>query len=224
MRPPGDEVWAVVPVKRLSAAKSRLRDALGPATRIALSRAMLEDVLGALGAASGLAGIRLVSADPEVAAIGRRHGAQTVMDREEAGTSAAATQGIAALPEGWGGVVILPADIPFVTAQEIERVLAALPLHGVVLAPAIRDGGTNLLAMRSAARIPLCFGEASFERHRAAAVEPAVMVLAGAGRDIDVEADLHAVTPRDAVTATTRLLRDLFSSDASCDDKDFPAL
>ena len=216
MNCPRSEVCAIVPVKRFSAAKSRLKKLLDPAARIDLSRAMLEDVLYALSGLSGRVSIRIVSADPDAATIAWRYGAQTVLDRQEAGTSAAVAQGIASLPQRWTRVLVMPADIPFVTESEIDRVLAALPGSGVVLVPAERDGGTNMLAMAAASQITPQFGEGSFERHvaaaRAASIEPAVIRLSGAGHDIDMEADLRGPMPCAEGTRTRHILEQFVAS------------
>ena len=56
-------VWAVVPVKELDRAKERLAPVLPPERRRALMLAMLEDVLAALAAAPGLAGLAVVTVD-----------------------------------------------------------------------------------------------------------------------------------------------------------------
>lgn len=187
-------LWALVPVKRLSFAKKRLDNSIGPDQRVELSRAMLEDVLTALATTKGLAGVRLVTADTAIADIGHRFGAETTMDQCESGTSAAIEQGMASLPNNWGGVIAMPADIPFVTSAEIERVANALTDHSIVIVPAERDGGTNVLAMSASSRIELCFGPSSFSRHVAAAhavhLKTTVVHLVGAGHDIDVAADL----------------------------------
>jgi 2-phospho-L-lactate guanylyltransferase len=65
---------AVVPAQAFTAAKQRLGDALPAATRAALARAMLEDVLAALSGAS-LDRVVVITPDAEVAAVAERHGA-----------------------------------------------------------------------------------------------------------------------------------------------------
>ncbi len=66
-------VWAVVPVKQLARAKQRLSGLLGPEQSRLLCDAMLDDVLAALTAARGLAGILVVSSDPAARALAMRH-------------------------------------------------------------------------------------------------------------------------------------------------------
>ena len=56
-RPLHRDVWAIVPIKEIVFAKQRLAKALSPARRQELAVAMFEDVMQALSASRGLAGI-----------------------------------------------------------------------------------------------------------------------------------------------------------------------
>ena len=68
--------WAILPVKEMAGAKQRLAPLLSPDERIELMRVMLRDVLAALSAAQGLAGIALVTLDPWAQALAQDHGAR----------------------------------------------------------------------------------------------------------------------------------------------------
>jgi len=188
-------IWALVPVKRFSRAKTRLAGVLGHAERTALASAMLADVLEALAKTEGLAGVLVVTGDAEAAAIAGGFGGKILADPVENGTNAAVLSGLRALG-AWNasGAVVVPGDLPFVTPAELNRVLAALDRAPVVLVPAARDGGTNVLALSPSDIITPAFGRDSFARHLAAAtaarIEPVVLTLDGAGHDIDVAADL----------------------------------
>src|SRR5260370_38446120 len=85
------DVWAVVPVKELDQAKQRLAPLLGPASRHALAAAMLEDVLAALGAVPGLAGIAVVTVDPAACRLAARYGARVVDEGARDGPTGAVT-------------------------------------------------------------------------------------------------------------------------------------
>ena len=69
-------VWAVVPVKETFLAKQRLATVLSRSLRQALAVAMFEDVMEALSASQGLAGIAVVTLDLKVAQIAARWGAE----------------------------------------------------------------------------------------------------------------------------------------------------
>jgi len=187
-------IWAIVPVKRLSQAKQRLAPVLSRNERAELARTMLHDVLTTLCGTPELAGIIVVSGDPLVANLATQFGARVVSDDIEAGVNPAVQQGLKALDELPVGALIIPADVPFATAGELREVLDELCRNPVVLSPALSDGGTNALAMRSPALIAPCFGEDSFARHQALARDSGVgcgIVRAdGLSRDVDLPNDL----------------------------------
>jgi 2-phospho-L-lactate guanylyltransferase len=204
-------VWALVPIKQLERAKSRLAALLDPHERKTLARAMLCDVLGTLTRVEGLDGILVVTSDPDAASLAAGFGATVIPDPVESGLNAAVQCGLRWLDaEHLTGAVIVPGDIPLVTIAELDAVLQALRSSPVVVAPALRDGGTNILAMKPLLLSP-AFGPDSCARHLAAAralgVEPKKLVLEGAGRDIDVAADLSFFDGDDAATRTRACLR-----------------
>ncbi|MFG1420742.1 2-phospho-L-lactate guanylyltransferase [Roseixanthobacter liquoris] len=192
------DLWALVPVKRFALAKRRLAPELSPAERAALAKAMLRQVLGVLAGCRGLAGILVVTGDPDAMALARAFCAHVLPDAVENGTNAAVRAGMAALDRaGKGGVIVVPGDVPGMTRAELDAVVDALESTSVVLVPATRDGGTNLLAACPPALMAPSFGPSSFARHlesaRTAGRDPRVLHLPGLGRDIDVSADLAAL-------------------------------
>ena len=206
-------MWAVLPVKTLGNAKQRLGGVLGPRERRALFGAMLEDVLGALSRARGLAGIAVVSRDPDVAALARRFGARLIVEDRDGGQTAAVTAAAETLAaDGVGGMITVPGDVPLITPGDIEAVLAE---HGKTSAMTIvpaRDGrGSNCIACSPPGAIAFAFGEGSFERHltaaRKAGITPRVVERPGLGLDIDTPADLDLLLKQPGKTAAHAYLR-----------------
>ena len=74
------DIWAVVPVKDTRMAKRRLGDALSDELRRRLALAMLEDVLMALAASPGLAGIAVVTLDSSASTLASRFGARILVN------------------------------------------------------------------------------------------------------------------------------------------------
>ncbi len=206
------DLWAVVPVKERDRAKERLAPALPPPLRQALAASMLEDVLAALSATSGLAGLILVSVDPAARILARHYGARVVETGAREGHSgavAAAAQLLTA--EGAAGMLTLPGDIPLVTADEIEALLAAhRPAPSFTIAPSHDEQGSNAVLLSPPDAVPLRFGPDSFFPHlRAAAalgIRPNVLHLPGIGLDIDTPEDLLAFARRPSATRTRALL------------------
>jgi 2-phospho-L-lactate guanylyltransferase len=207
------DVWAIVPVKRLSHAKQRLSPLLSGTERADLARAMLHDVLTALCATPELKGIVVVTGDPLVANVATLFGARVVADIPETGVNAAVQQGLRTLDMPSAAVLIVPADVPFATASDLRLVIAELGQYPVVLAPASTDGGTNALAMRKAGLIAPSFGDDSFVRHQAMArgdgADCGIVRIEGLGRDIDCPEDLLFWSGSKKSLQTARLLAEL---------------
>src|SRR5690606_19505384 len=110
-------VIALVPAKRFASAKSRLAKLLSAAERQALSAAMLDDVLAAVSAARGIAGVGVVTAEPLAAAIALRHGAEVIPETAAGGLNDAIMLGAAAVRRrGDAGILVVPADVPLVAS------------------------------------------------------------------------------------------------------------
>ncbi len=196
-------MWAVLPVKGLDGAKQRLGAVLSSRQRSDLSRAMVEDVLEALSAVQGLAGLAVVVGDPAVAAMAERYGARVVFERQSRGQTAAVTAAASILmSEGVDGLIAVPGDVPLATTAEIESVLmahAAAPFAtpSLTIVPAHDSRGSNCIVCSPPDAIPFQFGVDSFQRHldvaRAWAVPTATLRLPGLGLDIDTPADLIAL-------------------------------
>jgi len=191
-------LWALLPVKNLTDAKQRLTAVLNAAERRALFTAMLEDVLSTLAACERLGGIMLVARDPQVREIAAHYGARVLIEPENRGHTAASRLGAVTLArEGAAGMIQVPADIPLVTAADIDAVLDA---HGeapaVTIAPSRDQLGSNAVACSPPDLLPLRFGDDSFfphlERARGLGIEPRIVERPGLGLDVDTPADLVA--------------------------------
>ncbi|MGH6903205.1 MAG: 2-phospho-L-lactate guanylyltransferase [Geminicoccaceae bacterium] len=200
-------LWAVLPVKDRDHAKQRLASVLSAKERQALFRAMLEDVLCALAASDGLAGILLVSRAAEACDLAPRYGASVLVEGENRGHTAASTLGARILAQrGVAGMVQVPADLPLLTPQDIGALLEA---HGhapaVTLAPSRDERGSNAVVCSPADLLPLRFGADSFLPHlrraRALGIEPQIVRRPGLALDIDTPEDLAAFL---AAPSTTR--------------------
>lgn len=192
------EIWAIVPVKSFRRAKSRLVPFLGRARTSQLARAMLMDVLEVLRRSACFAGTLVVAGDEEAVEIAKQYGARVLLDSAEAGTNAAVSSGIAQVLEfGAKACVVVHSDIPFLQLGELNAIIEGLAEAPVVIVPAQRDGGTNVLGLCPPDIIDTAFGQESFARHLALVDEVGVAVkvlrLSGAAHDIDAPIDLdHA--------------------------------
>lgn len=189
-------LWTIVPVKDTRGSKQRLAACLAGAERKALALTMLEDVLEAIAAATGLDRCVLVTIDPQATALAGRLGARVISEGASEGHTGAVMGAARVLGrEGAAGFMTLPGDIPGVTPAEIKALLAA---HGATpdftIAPSHDQQGSNAVVCSPPDAVPLRFGDNSFFPHleaaRRAGIEPKVLHLPGVALDIDTPVDL----------------------------------
>ena len=206
-------IVAIIPVKALPLAKSRLGALLSGPERRALVLTMLSDVLAAVGATRSIAHVGVISADPTVLALASARGAEALLDHAH-DLNAALTQAAAHYAaRGAVATLALPADIPLVQSREIDDLIAVrTTARGMVIAPS-RDGGTNALLAWPPLALPFLFGVGSQARHLAAAHERGLAVrefrTAGMELDVDRPDDLLLLAETDGETETQRLVREL---------------
>jgi 2-phospho-L-lactate guanylyltransferase len=192
-------VWALLPVKDLVRAKSRLAGTLAPHERRALAQAMLEDVLSALVAAEGLQGVLLLSDDPSAELLAHKYAIEVVSEsalgcRGLNGAVAAGRDLLAS--RGVRDMMVVHSDIPLLQAAHIEQLLAryAGPAIDVLIVPDDAGDGTNLMLCGVGSGLEFCYGPGSCRAHQASArrrgLAVEVLPLPGVGLDIDEPADL----------------------------------
>jgi 2-phospho-L-lactate/phosphoenolpyruvate guanylyltransferase len=161
-------VWAIIPVKPFVRAKSRLADVLDAKAREALAENMFRHSLGVVKQSALLAGCTVVSRDTRVLAIAREYKAFTVKEEgaPELNAALARASEVARLQSA-DAVLVLPADLPLHTAQDIDEMITLGRRYHVtvVIAPDRKDEGTNAMLMTPPNLIPFSYGPNSFQRH-----------------------------------------------------------
>jgi 2-phospho-L-lactate guanylyltransferase len=197
--PPRPLTFAILPVKRFAAAKTRLGGEISAGTRRALAEAMVTDVLMALRRTDEVDEVFLVTSEPTADAIGRGYGATVLVDDAEDGQSAATLIGIAhALELGAGRVVLVPADCPALDPAQLADLLSReAPARSVTIVPDRHGSGTNALVLSPPDVIAPSFGPDSRERHEglaaAAGVACEVVTVPTLAIDVDTADDLEVL-------------------------------
>ncbi len=109
----------------------------------------------------------VVSRDPEALTIARDYGARTVQEQGSPQLNTALTRAtMVAVSHSVQGVLIVPADLPLLTADDIHEVinLGANP-PVVVITPDRHRQGTNALLISPPGLIQYEYGPGSFQRH-----------------------------------------------------------
>ena len=193
-------LWAIVPVKPLRRGKSRLAGTLSEDERTHLNQLLLEHTLKTLTNLREIEQILVVSRDPAALSLARDHGARTV--RETSGSpqlnTALTRATVVAQVYATRGVLVLPADLPLMTPDDILSLIKrATKPPVVVIAPDRREEGTNALLISPAGLIDYDFGPGSFKRHceraRQAGARLEVVSLPSLGLDLDLPEDLDEV-------------------------------
>ncbi len=182
------DAHALVPLKALDLAKSRLGGVLSPEERAELMRSLLERVVGAVHEA-GVERITVVTRAPvDGYEVWLDHG----LPWNDALAKATAELVTAPL------VAIVSADLPLLHAEEVAELVEAVPERGIAIARA-HDGGTNAVAMRPPGLVRTHFGEpGSAAVHAGLGVDHVVLDLPGLAFDVDTPEDLarmHATCP-----------------------------
>lgn len=201
----------LVPVKHFENCKQRLSPLLNPEERFALAEAMLQDVATALDRCAHRNDVALVSGDLRAYRLASQHGFAIIEDPEDPGETGAIEMAMrAAIERGADFILVLPADIPLITAAEVNEIFAAVPPEGTVLVPSASGRGTNAVLQRPPTLFPLRFGNDSFLPHLAAARSTGkavrVLTLTGVGLDIDEPADLAELIAAPGATKAQRFL------------------
>lgn len=201
--------WTVVvPVKRLPAAKSRLRGALPAVPHEELALALAADTVRAVLACPAVAGVLVVTDDARVAAELAAAGARIVPDAPDAGLNAAFRHGAATAGRD-AGVIGLTADLPALRAAELAAALAAVAAGPPGVRRFVADAagdGTVLLAAPAGVPLVPRFGVGSAAAHAASGALPLAGDWPSLRRDVDTPADLAAAARIGLGPRTTALL------------------
>ena len=206
-RPDLGRTWAVVPIRGLATAKTRLGPDLDPARRRALGEAMLRRTLEATRDAGSIVGTVVVTKDPEVAGLAQAHGAVGLVEHLPGMNEAIDAARSVAVARGATAVLVLPADIPGVDAAAIDEIVVAAAAEGasrslVGLVSDRHGRGTNALLLAPPGVIEPRFGEDSRAAHHAAATAAGASWL-----ELDGPLALDVDTPADLLLAAAAMAR-----------------
>ena len=212
---------ALVPLKDLVLAKSRLAGVLASVERHALAQAMVEDVLTVLSRHRHIARITLVSDDPGASMLAQKYGADCWTE------GSLGCRGLNPLIQcaserllnaGGEPLVVLHGDLPLLTGEDISHVVESQQaLGGLIVGCDSKGVGTNLLAFNAASTPRFCFGADSCAAHIASAKNAgvAVQVLqrSGIGLDVDEAPDLQCIMEQLHVNTASNTAQLLYNTE-----------
>jgi 2-phospho-L-lactate/phosphoenolpyruvate guanylyltransferase len=207
-------VWAIIPVKPFRDSKSRLAHILTADQRSELTSYMLRRTLDILAGLPTISRTLVVSRDPSVLKLARQHEAMTYeeSDKQDLNTALTRAAHITAAQKA-DCALILPADLPFLTPEDITNVLdAASPescnggngflsrRRGIAICSDRNNNGTNALLVCPPTGFTFQYGTGSYQRHLAEAdrlgLSKCIVVAPGIRFDLDTEKDYQSYLAR----------------------------
>jgi 2-phospho-L-lactate/phosphoenolpyruvate guanylyltransferase len=206
--------YALIPVKDLTQAKVRLSSFLSPTERYTLATAMLDDVLAAVRQASTLERIALVTTDPHALALAVQWGFEVVDEGSGRGETGAVELAVKVCQErGASSLIVIPGDIPLLTAADVDVVLQHGRQYDVVIVPSWDSRGTNAVLLRPPDALQLRFGSWSFYPHvkqaRRKGLSYKVVRLPRVALDVDSPEDLVRLVPQALGTKSYAALQEM---------------
>lgn len=183
-------VAAIVPVRSFAEGKSRLASVLSMAERSALVRRMLDRVLTALRSARCVDHIIVVTPERET---GLPDDIEVLND-EGLGLNEAVELATDALASRFDASIIVAADIPYISPEEIDSLVNQARGYDMVVVPDRRGEGTNALWLRLPSSVSPQYGPHSAELHLGIAALRSLRAIqieiSGLSHDIDTPEDL----------------------------------
>jgi 2-phospho-L-lactate guanylyltransferase len=188
---------ALIPVKSLVTAKSRLSSSFTQYQRERLVLDMLHHVLSVLLDSDLFEKVSVVSSDKHVLEKAYLWGAQAVVEEYHGHNQALHAAALREMSQGVTSLLTISADLPLLTTQEIRCFFEQSLQYDVVLAPS-RDGtGTNAIMVHPPLAVPYVFGIGSLQSYVEAAKQKHLSYSKfhsiGLALDIDTIDDLDEV-------------------------------
>jgi 2-phospho-L-lactate guanylyltransferase len=161
---------------------------------------MLAHTLDTLTAIPEIEHVLVVSRDQAALALAREYGARTVQENGSPHLNVALTRAtVVAKNYATRGVLIIPADLPLITPEDVRVMLErSVDPPVVVVAPNRRHDGTNALLVCPTGLIEYEFGPGSFQRHceraQNAGARLEICDLPSLALDMDLPEDLELVS------------------------------
>lgn len=160
------KIWAIIPIKRLANSKTRLSTVLDGQARAALTLTLYRRLVDVLQEVTAVQEILIVSRDHAVTTIAEQKGVCWV--QEEAGAElngSIVTAVHYAMAQGATQTLILPSDLPLVTAVDINNVIKQHQPNTLTICGDQKQMGTNALLLPIQPLFKFRYGINSFEQH-----------------------------------------------------------
>jgi 2-phospho-L-lactate guanylyltransferase len=184
-------LWAIVPVKSIHQGKSRLAGILNESERACLNKDMLTNLLRVLRRSCAFSGVVIVSHDSEAENLAGDFKFDYFEEQPPYSLNTAIESACRYCSDrGATEILILPADLPLLNQESLESLIKRnINPPVVVIAPDLREEGTNSLLINPMNGFSFQFGEDSFSKHQKFAHEHQyrVVVVHDPGTELDLD-------------------------------------
>ena len=208
-------IGILIPIKEPARVKTRLGQLLTLEERQQLVWAMFEDVCTAVAASSKADRIFIVTNFDQAMAYAQSLGFEVLIEAAQESESASIDWASRILRErGFDTVLRLPADIPLVEAEDVDRLLAVeLACPAALLVPSYESTGTNAILRTPPDLFPSRFGPGSLALHQQEAAQVGVQCTIVHNQrlalDIDEPHDIEMFLTRCSEGKSFRLLEEM---------------
>ncbi len=163
----------LIPIKEPARVKTRLSNLLTLEERQRLVWAMFEDVCEAVAASTKARSVFIVTSFRRAARHAQSLGFEVLLEEKQESESASIDVASRILRErGFDGVMRLPADIPLLEPEDLDRLLAVeLTRPAALLVPSFEGTGTNAILRTPPDLFPSRFGPGSLALHKEEAAQ-----------------------------------------------------
>lgn len=201
--------WAVLPVKKYSVGKSRLRYLFSEAELKELNQQLFESTFTKIQELSGIDRILVVSREEHALAQCLAHEGVALLEDDPSTLNSAIRQAQEYIfHHGSGRIIILPSDLPLMTSKDLESLInLADGKRQLVIVPDHFHSGTNALLLSEPELIKPCFGSGSFRKHTRQALEKNAELVVYLNENIqwDLDTSLELYRIINTQTELTRL-------------------
>ncbi|HLX59524.1 MAG TPA: 2-phospho-L-lactate guanylyltransferase [Ktedonobacteraceae bacterium] len=180
---------AIIPVKALSEAKSRLAPHLKQSQRETLVLNMLHHVVQTLLASEVFEVVTVVSSDTPILEKARLWGARPAVEERRGHNPALHMAALRELAEGASALLTISADLPLLSSGDIHALLERSKCFNIVLAPSREGTGTNAMLARPPLAVPYLFGINSLQKHLRAAQQRGLSSVLYQSRGLSLDID-----------------------------------
>ena len=195
---------AIIPIKNLNYAKSRLNSILDNKQRIRLVKLLIFSTIKELKKSEFIRKIIIVSNDNEIENIANDYNVDYINEYSNNGVNYAVSQvDLIATKFEVDSDIIIPHDIPLLTVKDINKVCKASNKHDrcVIICPSKRLDGTNILLRKPPKIINTYYDNDSYFNHMKITTDLKIktirMMLKNIMQDIDTPNDLIKLSEKE---------------------------